>query len=100
MDHLHYLRNFQDFLLVYNQISETCFKKCADTFLTRDITSNENLCINNCAEKHIHANHKIMELYMEIQPVLVRKRIEEMNDTQAAIMTQSEDKQKVATTVS
>ncbi|KAK2581139.1 hypothetical protein KPH14_007951 [Odynerus spinipes] len=94
------LRNFRDFLLVYNQISETCFKRCADTFLTRDITSNEDLCIKNCAEKHIHANHKIMELYMEIQPVLVQKRIEETNNIQAAIVANSEDKQKVETTMS
>ncbi|XP_043678632.1 mitochondrial import inner membrane translocase subunit Tim10 B-like [Vespula pensylvanica] len=93
------LRNFRDFLLVYNQISETCFKRCADTFLTREITSNEDLCIKNCTEKHIHANHKIMELYMEIQPILVRKRIEELNN-QAAIMAQSEDEQKVGTAIS
>lgn len=94
------LRNFRDFLLVFNQISETCFRRCANTFLTRDITPNEDLCIKNCTEKHVNTNHKIMELYVEIQPVLVRKRIEEMNNTQAAIMAQSEDKQEVGTTVS
>lgn len=94
------LRNFRDFLLVFNQISETCFRRCANTFLTRDITPNEDLCIKNCTEKHVNANHKIMELYVEIQPVLVRKRIEEMNDTQAAIMAQSKDKQEVGPTVS
>lgn len=94
------LRNFRDFLLVYNQISETCFKRCADTFLTREITSNEELCVQNCTEKHIHTNHKIMQLYTEIQPILVQRRIEEINNNQPAVVTNSQDEQKVETTVS
>lgn len=36
---------------------------------------------------------------MEIQPILVRKRIEELNN-QAAIMAQSEDEQKIGTAIS
>ncbi|GAB1866501.1 Mitochondrial import inner membrane translocase subunit [Camponotus japonicus] len=84
------LRNFRDFLLLYNQISETCFKKCANTFLTREVTSNEDLCVSNCAQKYIHANHKIMEIFMEVQPIMVRKRIEEINTTQAALEAQNQ----------
>ncbi|XP_011267855.1 mitochondrial import inner membrane translocase subunit Tim10 B [Camponotus floridanus] len=84
------LRNFRDFLLLYNQISETCFKKCANTFLTREVTSNEDVCVSNCAQKYIHANHKIMEIFMEVQPIMVRKRIEEINTTQAALEAQNQ----------
>ncbi|XP_071653749.1 mitochondrial import inner membrane translocase subunit Tim10 B [Temnothorax longispinosus] len=79
------LRNFKDFLLLYNQISEMCFKKCANTFLSREITSDEELCVNNCAQKYIHANHKIMEIFMEVQPIMVRKRIEEITTAQTAL---------------
>lgn len=39
--YIFFFSKFRDFLLVYNQISETCFKRCTDTFLTREITSNE-----------------------------------------------------------
>ncbi|CAL1676658.1 unnamed protein product [Lasius platythorax] len=84
------LRNFKDFLVLYNQISETCFKKCANTFLTREITSDEDLCISNCAQKYIHANHKIMEIFMEVQPIMVRRRMEEINTTQAALEAQNQ----------
>ncbi|XP_011871967.1 PREDICTED: mitochondrial import inner membrane translocase subunit Tim10 B [Vollenhovia emeryi] len=84
------LRNFKDFLLLYNQISETCFKKCANTFLSREITSDENLCVSNCAQKYIHANHKIMEIFMEVQPILVQKRMNEMNQAQAALEAQDQ----------
>ncbi|KAM0734875.1 Mitochondrial import inner membrane translocase subunit Tim10 B [Formica fusca] len=84
------LRNFRDFLLLYNQISETCFKKCANTFLTREITSDEDLCVSNCAQKYIHANHRIMEIFMEVQPIMVRRRMEEINTSQAALETQNQ----------
>ena len=84
------LRNFKDFLVLYNQISETCFKKCANTFLTREITSDEDLCVSNCAQKYIHANHKIMEIFMEVQPIMVRRRMEEINTTQAALEAQNQ----------
>ncbi|XP_029158772.1 mitochondrial import inner membrane translocase subunit Tim10 B-like [Nylanderia fulva] len=84
------LRNLKDFLVLYNQISETCFKKCANTFLSREITSDEDLCINNCAQKYIHANHKIMEIFVEVQPIMVRRRMEEVNSTQAALEAQNQ----------
>ncbi|KAL6260147.1 hypothetical protein P5V15_007682 [Pogonomyrmex californicus] len=67
-----------------------CFKKCANTFLSREITSDEDFCINNCAQKYIHANHKIMEIFMEVQPAMVRKRMEEINTTQAALEAQNQ----------
>ncbi|XP_011165191.1 mitochondrial import inner membrane translocase subunit Tim10 B isoform X1 [Solenopsis invicta] len=84
------LRNFKDFLLLYNQISETCFKTCANTFLSREITSNEDLCVNNCAQKYIHANHKIMEVFMEVQPLMMHKRIEEINTAQTTLEEQNQ----------
>ncbi|XP_014479397.1 PREDICTED: mitochondrial import inner membrane translocase subunit Tim10 B-like [Dinoponera quadriceps] len=90
---MYQLRNFKDFLLLYNQISETCFKRCANTFLTREITANEDLCISNCAQKYIRANHKIMEVFMEVQPIMVRKRMEEISATQAALEAQAQDQQ-------
>lgn len=89
MDTLQLRNQLKDFLVLYNQISETCFKKCANTFLTREITSDEDLCINNCAQKYIHANHKIMEIFVEVQPIMVRRRMEEVNTTQAALEAQN-----------
>ncbi|XP_015598243.1 mitochondrial import inner membrane translocase subunit Tim10 B-like [Cephus cinctus] len=90
------IRNFKDFLLLYNQISDTCFRRCANTFNSRDISPDEEFCINNCAQKHINANHRVMEVFMEVQPTLVNKRIEEMNAAQALIDAQQEQ-QKLET---
>ncbi|XP_033225251.1 mitochondrial import inner membrane translocase subunit Tim10 B-like [Belonocnema kinseyi] len=70
------IRNFRDFLLLYNQISETCFKHCANTFITREITPDENNCVNNCAQKFVNTNHRIMEVYSEILPIFTKKMVE------------------------
>ncbi|KAL0103469.1 hypothetical protein PUN28_017608 [Cardiocondyla obscurior] len=67
-----------------------CFKKCANTFLSRQVTSDEDLCVNNCALKYIHANHKIMEIFMEVQPMMVRKRMEEINAQQSTLEAQNQ----------
>ncbi|XP_076653569.1 mitochondrial import inner membrane translocase subunit Tim10B [Halictus rubicundus] len=87
MDVMH-MRNFKDFLLLYNQISETCFKRCMNTFISRDISFEEDLCVKKCVEKHVHGNHKMMEIFVEVQPVLMQKRIEEIQQTQAALEEQ------------
>ncbi|EZA49232.1 Mitochondrial import inner membrane translocase subunit Tim9 B, partial [Ooceraea biroi] len=81
---------FKDFLLLYNQISETCFKKCANTFLSREINLDEDSCVNNCAQKFIHANHKIMEIFVEVQPVMLRKRTEELNAAQTTLEAENQ----------
>jgi len=105
--------------LLYNQISETCFKKCANTFLSREITPDEvsiaidikvtllktdlsnfdlklqDICVNNCAQKYIYANHKVMEIFMEVQPIMVRKRMEEMNAAALEEQNQQQAEQNV-----
>ncbi|XP_076233213.1 mitochondrial import inner membrane translocase subunit Tim10 B [Calliopsis andreniformis] len=98
MDVTH-MRNFKDFLLLYNQISEACFKRCMNTFISREISTDEDICLRKCLEKHIHANHKMMEIFMEVQPVLVQRRIEEVQSAQAALeATQSQVEESVSQT--
>lgn len=91
------MRNFKDFLLLYNQISENCFKRCMNTFISRDISSDEDICVKKCVEKHVHGNHKMMEIFVEVQPVLMQKRIEEIQQTQAALEEQMQKQESVAT---
>ena len=35
-------------------------------------------CVDRCCNKHVRVNHKVMAVYMEVQPFIVQKRIEEM----------------------
>ncbi|XP_034182061.1 mitochondrial import inner membrane translocase subunit Tim10 B [Osmia lignaria lignaria] len=92
------IRNMKDFQLLYNQISETCFKTCVSTLLSRDISAEEDQCIESCSGKHIHANHKIMEIFMEVQPTILRKSMEELQKSQADLETQTQQEQTVENT--
>ncbi|KAJ9593972.1 hypothetical protein L9F63_014613 [Diploptera punctata] len=76
------LRNFKDFLQLFNVIAESCFLRCVHTFHTRGLTEEEAVCVSRCTNKHVKVNNKIMEIYMEVQPLIVNKRIEEMNALQ------------------
>jgi len=85
------MRNFRDFLTIYNQISESCFTRCVNTFQTRDLTDIENQCVEQCTNKNVRVNHKVMAIYMEVQPLIVQKRIEEMDRLNAsALQAQTE----------
>ncbi|XP_003701673.1 mitochondrial import inner membrane translocase subunit Tim10 B [Megachile rotundata] len=90
-----FVRNIKDFQLLYNQISETCFKTCVSTFISRDVSIDEDQCIENCSGKHINANHKIMEIFMEVQPLIIRKNVEEFQKSQANLETQVQNEQSV-----
>ncbi|XP_076626492.1 mitochondrial import inner membrane translocase subunit Tim10B [Colletes latitarsis] len=85
------LRNLKDFLLLYNQISERCFKQCMNTFLSRDITTEEDVCIKKCLEKYVNGNYKMMTVFMEVEPVFTKKKIEEVQKAQAALQAQTEN---------
>lgn len=53
-----------------------------------------------CTKKHVNVNHKVMQVYIEVQPQIVNKRIEEMNKQAAAVENakkeQLEDSEKSA----
>ena len=35
-------------------------------------------CVDICTNKHVRVNHKMMSVYMEVQPLIMQKRMEEM----------------------
>lgn len=43
--------------------------------------------MENCAQKHINVNHKVMKLYMEIQPEFMNRKMEEANRLQQEMET-------------
>ncbi|XP_017889308.1 mitochondrial import inner membrane translocase subunit Tim10 B-like [Ceratina calcarata] len=75
----------KDFQFLFNQMSETCFKSCVSSFLSRDMSTEEAQCIQNCSSKHINANHRIMEIFMEVQPAINRRNMEELRRAQSTL---------------
>ncbi|XP_064414193.1 uncharacterized protein LOC135356584 [Latimeria chalumnae] len=75
MEPEHQLRNLRDFLLAYNRMSEICFNRCASNMNYRLLTMEEEKCLDNCAGKLIHSNHRLMGAYVQLMPAIVQRRI-------------------------
>lgn len=85
------MRNFKDFLQLYNYMSHTCFQSCVNNFNSRDLATDEENCVESCVKKHIKVNHRIMGVFVELQPLIVNKRMEEINEmNQAALQMEQQ----------
>ncbi|PSN38950.1 hypothetical protein C0J52_08938 [Blattella germanica] len=93
------LRNFKDFLLLFNVISESCFRRCVYTLTGRGLTDEEARCVSECANKHVKVNNKLMEIYMEVQPLIAQKRIDEMQAMQDKLEKQKESEKEIVSSV-
>jgi mitochondrial import inner membrane translocase subunit TIM9 len=62
-------QKFQDFLLSYNKLSETCFTDCVFDFTTRDVKDKEDKCSLNCMEKFLKMNQRISQRFQEFQMI-------------------------------
>ncbi|KAK9536591.1 hypothetical protein VZT92_006360 [Zoarces viviparus] len=83
MDTDQQLRNLRDFLLVYNRMTETCFQRCSSNFNYRNLTMDEEKCVDSCAGKLIRTNHRLMGTYVQLMPRMVQRRMEEMESKAA-----------------
>ncbi|XP_029375085.1 LOW QUALITY PROTEIN: mitochondrial import inner membrane translocase subunit Tim10 B [Echeneis naucrates] len=83
MDADQQLRNLRDFLLVYNRMTEICFQRCTSNFNYRNLTMDEERCVDSCAGKLIRSNHRLMGTYVQLMPRMVQRRMEEMESKAA-----------------
>jgi len=93
------LRNFKDFLGLYNQLSEVCFGACVENLNSRALSKTEESCVERCCTKYTNMNHRIIRTYTEVQPVIQQKKIEEMEkqmqEAQVQAVKQQEAEQKL-----
>jgi mitochondrial import inner membrane translocase subunit TIM10B len=98
------VRQFKDFLSLYNTITEKCFNSCVDNILSRNVENNEvrsensfrhqnkrqwslfqNSCILYCVDKFAKVNQRLMGTYVEVQSKINEKRmVEYENQLKAA----------------
>lgn len=46
-------------------------------------------CVTRCADKHVKVNKKVMEVYIEVQPQIAKKRMEEVAALQESLAKQN-----------
>jgi len=85
------LRNFKDFLLVYNQMSEICFNRCIVNLNSRNLSEEEAACSDVCVSKQMKFNQKAMGVYMVEQPKMLEKKMETAQKESEAMMKQMQE---------
>lgn len=71
--------------MVYNRMTEICFQKCSSNFNYRNLTMDEERCVDNCAGKLIRSNHRLMGTYVHLMPRMVQRRMDEMEAKSKAL---------------
>ncbi|XP_010286637.1 PREDICTED: mitochondrial import inner membrane translocase subunit Tim10 B, partial [Phaethon lepturus] len=69
------LFQLRDFLLVYNRMTELCFRHCVSNLNYRLLTGREETCLDSCAGKLVHSNHRLMSAYVALMPSIMQRRI-------------------------
>lgn len=64
-------------------MTEICFQRCTSNFNYRNLTMDEERCVDNCAGKLIRSNHRLMGTYVQLMPQMVQRRMEEMESKAA-----------------
>ncbi|NXB70252.1 T10B translocase, partial [Donacobius atricapilla] len=70
----------RDFLLVYNRMTELCFRHCVCDLNYRLLTGPEESCVDSCTARLVRANHRLMGAYVELVPVLLQRRAAERGE--------------------
>lgn len=63
-------------------MTETCFQNCVNNLNYRDLTADESRCVELCAGKAISVNHRMMAIYMEVQPEMMKRSLEAQQQQQ------------------
>ncbi|KAI0224616.1 Mitochondrial import inner membrane translocase subunit Tim9 [Lamellibrachia satsuma] len=61
------MKQFREFLLSYNKLSEMCFTDCVHDFTTRKVLDSEQSCTTNCMDKYLKITQRISQRFQETQ---------------------------------
>uniref|UniRef100_A0A8C3P7G2 Mitochondrial import inner membrane translocase subunit n=1 Tax=Chrysemys picta bellii TaxID=8478 RepID=A0A8C3P7G2_CHRPI len=78
-------KQLRDFLLVYNRMTELCFQRCISNLNYRAPTREEEACLDGCAGKLVHSNHRLMGAYVQLMPSIVQRRISDYEAAAAQV---------------
>ncbi|XP_030750464.1 mitochondrial import inner membrane translocase subunit Tim10B [Sitophilus oryzae] len=85
------LKTFKDFLELYNKMTEMCFKRCVDNMYTRKLDQDEIACVDDCSQKFIYFNNKLMQNFIQAQTEKANLRAKEAEEQQK--LAEAEQKQ-------
>ncbi|KJE92664.1 hypothetical protein CAOG_03581 [Capsaspora owczarzaki ATCC 30864] len=57
----------QDFVRMYNHLSERCFSDCVNDFTSRTTTTKEQGCVGRCVQKFVQLSQRVGQRFSEQQ---------------------------------
>ncbi|ELW66611.1 Mitochondrial import inner membrane translocase subunit Tim9 B [Tupaia chinensis] len=75
------ISKLRDFLLVFNRMTELCFRCCVPSLYHRALDTEEEACLHGCGGKMLYSIHCLTAAYVQLMPALVQHHIA---DCQAA----------------
>ncbi len=72
----------KEFLTVYNTLSELCFNACIRDFNSRSLVKEEEHCVNQCIQKHMTVNQRLMLVFSELGPARMSSQQAQQNSGQ------------------
>uniref|UniRef100_A0A336M1R6 Mitochondrial import inner membrane translocase subunit n=1 Tax=Culicoides sonorensis TaxID=179676 RepID=A0A336M1R6_CULSO len=85
------LQNIRSFLQVYNRITEICFKACVDNLSSRQCTDEEARCVDNCYKKYSNANQRLLNVYVEQQAEINKRRAIEVAEQEKLMIQKAQE---------
>ncbi|OAV90059.1 mitochondrial import inner membrane translocase subunit TIM9 [Puccinia triticina 1-1 BBBD Race 1] len=67
-------KQMKDFLKLYSSLVERCFTSCCQDFTSRALSSKEESCVNNCADKFLKHSERIGARFSEHNAEMMQKR--------------------------
>lgn len=67
------MKQFKEFILNYNKLTDQCFSDCIFDFTSRSILAKEDTCSTNCVEKYLKMNQRISQRFQEFQMLASEK---------------------------
>ncbi|KAA1073533.1 hypothetical protein PTTG_08469 [Puccinia triticina 1-1 BBBD Race 1] len=67
-------KQMKDFLKLYSSLVERCFTSCCQDFTSRALSSKEESCVNNCADKFLKHSERVGARFSEHNAEMMQKR--------------------------
>ncbi|KII90770.1 hypothetical protein PLICRDRAFT_697252 [Plicaturopsis crispa FD-325 SS-3] len=59
-------KQMQDFLRMYTNLVERCFTSCCNDFTSKSLSSKEEQCVMNCADKFLKHSERVGARFAEM----------------------------------
>ncbi|CAH7686123.1 Tim10/DDP family zinc finger protein [Phakopsora pachyrhizi] len=67
-------KQMKDFLKLYSSLVERCFSSCCNDFTSRSLSSKEETCVNNCADKFLKHSERVGARFSEHNAEMMQKQ--------------------------